>query len=305
MRVVIQLIVILGVLIAFGAAKLRFEHNLHQDMVQERLLQPPLKQDTSIQLEQTSYIVALGGLRSLVAAILNLRAFSHFEDLNWIKLEESYELITTLQPQTTPYWETGAWHLHTNASVHYIEDKKLSPMRRKALQKKYISKGSAFLEDGLKQNPDNWRLHRSLAWLWSDRHKLPDFPKAVKHYDDMLASETFPEYARNRYTRARFYALARVPERQEEALHEGVRIFRKTPDNHLPNMVCVLFALQNAQSVAESERIPDHELFPDGKTQYLWLNNYRARRSKDFIMDGVDDKLRELQKKLRDSAPRR
>mgnify|MGYP001827639902 CR=1 FL=1 len=136
-------------------------------------------------------------------------------------------------------------------------------------------------------------------------NKLPDFPRAIKHYDDMLASETLPEFRRNQYSRARFYTLARVPERQEETLKEGLRIFRKTPDNHLPNMICVLFALQNAIPPPENQRIPDQELFADEKTQYLWLKNYRLRRSPDFPMNGVDEKLRELEKKLHIKVPQR
>ena len=129
MRIIFQLIVILGVLIAFGAAKLRFEHQLGKDMVEQKLLQPPLKEGTSLKLGQTSAAVALGGLRSLVAAIWNFRAYLHFEELDWIKVEESYETITALQPQTTHYWDTGAWHLHTNAAAHYNEKMDLPPFR--------------------------------------------------------------------------------------------------------------------------------------------------------------------------------
>ena len=89
MRVVFQLVVILCVLLGFGVAKLRFEDKLSQDMVEQKLIQPPLKEGTSLRLGQTGAAVALGGLRSLVASIWNLRAFVHFEDLNWLKLEES------------------------------------------------------------------------------------------------------------------------------------------------------------------------------------------------------------------------
>ena len=305
MRALVHFIVIILVLGSFGLLKLSFEQNLHSSMLEKELILPPMKRLDKRELGQVGAAAVLGGMRSPMASFENLRAFSHFQNLDWPKIEKSYQIITALQPQTTHYWETGAWHLHTNASVHYLENKELSPMRRKALQKKYITKGSVFLEDGLKQNPDNWRLHRALAWLWSDRHKLPDFDRAVKHYDGMLASETLPEYSRNRYTRARFYSLARIPERQEEALHEGISIFKKTSDNHLPNMICVLFALQNAMPPPEGKRISDEELFPDKKTQYLWLKNYRLRRSNEFIMDGVDDKLRELEKSLGITPPKR
>lgn len=305
MRILFQLCVILIVLAAFGAAKLRFEDNLNQDMVEARLLQPPLKEGTSLRLGQTSAAVSLGGLRSLVAAVWNLRAFVHFENLDWIKLEESYEVITTLQPQTTHYWDTGAWHLHTNASVYYQENKDLSPLRRKALRKQYIEKGSAFLEEGVRQNPQDWRLHLALARIWSDRFKLPDLPRSVKHYEDALATDTMPEYKRKQYRRFRFYTMAQIPDSREQALKEGVLLFRESPDNHLPNLVCTLFGLQNAVGSPEAKRIPDDSLFPNEKTQYLWLQNYWKNRGPGFPKDGVKEKLHALAKKLGSRLPQR
>ncbi len=298
MRIVFQIVVILCVLIGFGAAKLSYEDQLNKDMVENQLIQPSLKQGTNLQLGQTGAAVALGGLRSLVAAMWNLRAFIHFEKLDWIKLEESYGVITTLQPQTTHYWDTGAWHLHTNASVHYNEDRNLSPLRRKALRKLYIDKGSALLEEGVRQNPENWKLHISLARLWSDRFKLPDLQRAVTHYDNSLATQTMPGYKRKQYKRFRFYSLARIPARKKEALNDGTELFLSTSDNHLPNLVCCLFALQNAAELPEKIPIPDKDLFPDDKTQYTWLTNYWKNRHISYPMDGVLDKRRELAIKL-------
>jgi len=108
MRTIAQIIVIFVVLLGFGFAKYRYEDRLSRDMVNSKLIQPPLREGTSLQLGQTGAAVALGGLRSLVASIWNFRAFLYFEELNWIKVEEAYEIATTLQPQTTYYWETGA-----------------------------------------------------------------------------------------------------------------------------------------------------------------------------------------------------
>ena len=69
MRIVFQIVVILCVLIGFGAAKLSYEDQLNKDMVENQLIQPSLKQGTNLQLGQTGAAVALGGLRSLVAAM--------------------------------------------------------------------------------------------------------------------------------------------------------------------------------------------------------------------------------------------
>ena len=302
MRVLFQMLVILCVLIGFGAAKLRFEDDLTQDMVHDHLLQPPMREGTSLRLGQTGAAVALGGLRSLVASIWNLRAFLHFENLDWIKLEESYKVITTLQPQTTYYWDTGAWHLHTNASVYYKENKELSPFRRSAMRQKYIKKGSAFLEEGVRQNPDNWRLHNALARLWSDPHKLPDLPRALKHYEDTLACKSLPNYKRAQFRRFLFYVMCRVPGREKEAYAMGRKLFYDSERNHTPNLVSCLFALQNALHVPEDKRIPNNKLFPNKKLQLMWLKNYWLHRNMGYPMDGVRQQIRKLELELENPA---
>lgn len=299
MRSVFQIIVILLILLGFGAAKLRFEDQLSQDMVKARLIQPPLKEGTSLRLGQTSAAVALGGLRSLVASIWNLRAFLHFENLDWLKLEQSYEVITTLQPQTFHYWDTGAWHLHTNASVFYKENKDLSPIRRSAMRIQYIKKGSAFLEEGTRQNPDNWKLHLALARIWSDKHKAPDLPRALNHYEDTLACDTIPDYKRKQLERFTFYTMTRVQSRESDALALGRRLFNQSSRNHTPNLVSCLFALQNSLKIPVADRIPDLKLFPNEKIELNWLKNYFKHRDLDYPMAGVRSKINMLEQKLR------
>ena len=296
MRIIFQLIVILGVLIAFGAAKLRFEHQLGKDMVEQKLLQPPLKEGTSLKLGQTSAAVALGGLRSLVAAIWNFRAYLHFEELDWIKVEESYETITALQPQTTHYWDTGAWHLHTNAAVHYNEKMDLPPFRRNSLRQLYHNKGSDFLAEGVRQNPDNWRLHLSLARLWSDRYKFPDYQRSVEHYQDTMACENLPEFKRSQLERFTFYNMSMIPERYAEALEVGTALFKETDNNHLPNLVSSIFALQNELETPLLTRIPDKDLFPNDQLQLKWLKNYWRRRLDGQPLAGVKAKISTLEK---------
>lgn len=299
MRIAIQILVIFCTLIAFGVGKLHFEDQLNEDMVHAQLIQPPLKGGTNIQLGQTGAAVALGGLRSLIAAAWNLRAFVYFEDLEWIKLEQSYEVITTLQPQTIHYWETGAWHLHTNASVYFRQKQGLSPFRQRALQKQYIQKGSDFLEEGVRQNPENWRLHNALAKLWSDNYKFPDRERAVRHYDATLACESLPEFHRAMFRRFRFYATTQIPSRHAEALQLGLELYHESPENRRPSLLNYIFALQNTLDIPEADRIPDDKLYPSEQQQLQWLQNLWKRRNQDYPMNGVRSKIEELQRKFK------
>ncbi|MDG1358103.1 MAG: hypothetical protein P8P36_07920 [Akkermansiaceae bacterium] len=297
MRTAVQIVVIFVVLLVFGFAKYQHEDRLSRDMVSHKLIQPPLRDGTSLQLGQTGAAVALGGLRSLVAAIWNFRAFIHFEELNWIKVEEAYEVTTTLQPETTYYWETGAWHLHTNASSYFRENNDLSPYRRKSMQKRYIEKGSSFLELGITHNPDNWKLHRNLSRIWSDHHKIPDIKRAIKHFDNTLNCKSLPEFRRAQTQRFKYYAMTRLDTIQEETYRLGCELFKASTDNHLPKLSCTLFALQNALNIPQKERIPDSELFPNSEMQLAWLKHYIAAKKIGYPMNGVDLKIQQLETK--------
>lgn len=296
MRSLSQIFIIITALALFGAVKLRFEVNLSQTMVEQNLIQPPLKKGTSLQLGQTGAAVALGGLRSLMASIWNLKAFNHFEDLDWIKLEESYDIVTTLQPQTVLYWKTGAWHLHTNASVYYNENADLSPMRQSQMRQKYIKKGSAFLEAGITQNPDQWKLHLELARLWSDSYKKTDLPRAIGHYQDTLACESLPEFEQEKLERFLFYTMTRSQEHSTEAYAMGVELFKR-PGNHKPNLACCLFALQNLLQTPEVQKISEKELFPSDSTKLTWLENYWDHRRLGYPMHGVEAGIAQLRKR--------
>lgn len=296
MQSFIQLIIILAVLTTFGIAKLDSEDQLHRDMVEQRLLHPPIQHETLGQLGQAGAAASLGGMRSLIATVWNLRAFLHFEDLDWIKVEHAYNIITTLQPQTIHYWKTGAWHLHTNAAVYYNEDPDLPSFRQSALQREYIHKGSAMLEQGVKQNPDSWELHSTLAQMWTDSYKTPDLPRAIAHYKDTLACKSLPDYKRAMFERFHFYAMTRVPAQRPKAYREGLRLYHASPRNRTPSLRNYLFALQNELAIAEPDRIPESELFPDHATQLRWLKNLWKRKDQDYPVSGVRAKIEALER---------
>ena len=73
------------------------------------LLAEPLDQQTSEAIGQTSALIALGGLRSLVAAVLNFsKIVPAWSDQDWLSIFNTFEQIHTLQPKTSYYWEAAA-----------------------------------------------------------------------------------------------------------------------------------------------------------------------------------------------------
>ena len=102
-------------LVAFGAARMPFEAALSRELRQAGLTPPPLDIATRDKIGQTSSAVALGGLRTLVATFMNVRAFGFFQEQRWDDVADTFETIVALAPRTRYYWEPGAWHMAYNA----------------------------------------------------------------------------------------------------------------------------------------------------------------------------------------------
>ena len=123
--------ILLLALLAFGAARLSFEKHILDEHREHGLAQKAADIETRDKIDQTSSAVALGGLRTLVATFLNIRAHGFFQEQRWNDLERTYHTIVDLAPHTRYYWEFGAWHLSYNAAAYYIHDSELPALRRR------------------------------------------------------------------------------------------------------------------------------------------------------------------------------
>ena len=108
--------ILLIALLAFGVVRMPFEAGLAKELRAAGLTPPPLEIGTREKIGQTSSAVALGGLRTLVATFLNLRAFSFFQEKRWDDVADTYDMIVDLAPHTIYYWESAASHSAYNAS---------------------------------------------------------------------------------------------------------------------------------------------------------------------------------------------
>jgi hypothetical protein len=247
---------VLGVVILVaGAVRLPFERQLTAELHKEKLLSPKLEIGTGEKLGQTFYAVSLGGLRTLIATFMNLRAFGHFQKQQWADVSDAYDLIVDLAPRTKYYWDTGAWHMSSNASSYYLYESELPPLRRKLLWKNYILAGRDFLERGIKNNPEHPLLHERLGQLLSDPYRIKAFGDPAAAYEAsyksyMAAVNT--GIARKFTKRAALYSLVRVPGREEESLKLLLEI--KSELKALPPTALVM------QYVLEYHRDPDQPI---------------------------------------------
>lgn len=291
-------IIIVFILLGFGLAKESWQKNIKTELYQEKLLAKPLSFSTREKIGQTASAITLGGLRTVIATFLNLRAYTYFENQDWANLEDTYHSIVTLQPQNEYYWDNGAWNLAYNAAAAAEKNETLPPLRAKALHKVYVDKGKAFLEKGLENIPDSSRLWNQLGTYYSNPRKYPDFQKAADAFKK--ASDLNPNNEIIR--RAYLYSLARVPSEEKKALalirqqyryELTTRTYRVTP-----TLACLLFALESRQPDALPTMTLIETIFPNKKTAYDQLKLYFQNKKETMPMDGVEHALKLLETNL-------
>lgn len=292
---------ILGVaLLAFGAARMPFEAGLSHDLRTAGLTPPPLEIGTRDKIGQTSSAVALGGLRTLVATFLNLRAFSFFQEQRWDDVADTFDTIVDLAPRTRYYWETGSWHMSYNAASYYLNDSKMPSLRRREAWRASIVKGRAFLERGIRNNPDDWSLYATLGFLLSDSNKFPafrdvneTFAAAAEAYGKSADTGKALGYVR----RSQFYALARVAGKESEALAMARSLYADEK-NHTPTMMVLLLILEAHENPSMDTAKRAIELFGTPEKAYEMLCDHWRRTRERFPVFGVAAALESLEKTL-------
>lgn len=288
-------------LLAFGAARISFESKLSAELRAENLFPPPLEIGTREKIGQTSSAVALGGLRTLVATFLNLRAFTFFTEQRWDDVEETFDTIVDLAPRTRYYWETGSWHMAYNAASYYLNDSKLPALRRREAWRSSIIKGRAFLERGARNNPDDWSIQASLGFLLSDTNKIAafrdpneTFAAAAEAY--RKAAETGKALAYVR--RSWLYSLARVEGREGEALAFARSLYDEGRQNRTPTLLMLLLVLEAHENPEMDVAKRAIELFGTPEKAYEALSSYWQRTRERFPVYGVAAGLESLEKTL-------
>lgn len=295
-------VIVAVALLAFGAMRLPFESALSKQLRAAGLFATTLEIGTRDKIGQTSSAVALGGLRTLVATFLNLRAFTFFTEQRWGDVADTFDTIVDLAPRTRYYWETGAWHLAYNAASYYLNDSQLPPLRRREAWRSSILQGRAFLERGIRNNPDDWSLYANLGFLLSDPNKFPafrdaneTFAAAAEAYRKSAATGRAPAYVR----RAQLYSLARVEGREKQALALARSLHAEGPRNRAPTLLILLLVLEAHENPAMDVAARAVGLFGTPEKAYDALANHWIRTRERFPVFGVARGLESLEEMLK------
>lgn len=292
--------------LAFGAARLPYEAAVSRELRDARLSPPALDIGTSDKIGQTSAAVALGGLRTLVASFLNLRAFGFFEEKKWDHLADTYHLIVDLAPNTAYYWDSGAWNLAYNAASYYMGDSELPPLRRRQAWRESIQRGRAFLERGVRNNPREWTLSAALGQMLSDPLKLPAFEDrdqtliaAAAAYRHAVETGHALAYVR----RAEMMALARVKGRESEALALARTLYQEK-SNRVPTLLALLVILEYHENPRLDTTARALELFGSPEKAYNTLGAIWQDTRSRFPVYGLAATLESLERMLAIPADR-
>lgn len=288
-------------ILAMGAARMPLESALTDELRDANLLPPQLDVKTTDRIGQTFCAVSMGGMRTLVASLLNLRAFSFFSDQKWADVAESYDLIVDLAPRTGYYWDTGSWHQAYNAASYYLYDSKLPSLRRKQAWKDSILAGREFLERGIRNNPHDPMLRERLGFLLADSNKVAAFKDVAKAYLESynaLMSAVAIGNSRPVITRFALYSLARVPGREKDALAMARKIRSEQGSNSI-TLLSVLYTLSFHEDPTQPVGKLIDSVFLSRRKAYEVLSGLWLRTRDRYPVYGVAQAITILESELK------
>jgi len=240
----------IGLLLAFGAARLPFEVHLEKQSLDLQIKAARLSMEVREEVSQLSFIAALSGFRSFVAACLWIEAHSAWERTQWGRMAGLFNTVTTLQPRSLLYWDLASWHMAWNASIAALQDEKQpSEALRVRAQRQYFQLGRDFLERGIQNNPDRYQLYEKLAVLLRD--KLEDPCASAAAFDKAASFPDAPPYLK----RFAAYELAQCPGREREAYDRMKEIFAKGVHERMPTLLSKIREFEETLQIPEDQRL--------------------------------------------------
>ena len=280
----------IAVLLAAGWVRMPFEQRLTEGFRREGLLSEPLEIGLRERIGQNSSVVALAGLRSLVATFAHLRATESFSKQEWGKVGDSMETAVQLAPRDIFYWDMGSWHMAYNASSSALSDGDVSPLLAKAESKRWVVKGREFLERGIRNNPDDWRLYATLGRLLSDANRMPDPAAAEEAYAKAIVLGNAPPSLERR----RLYAEASAGKDPARTL-ENVRRILMEPGSRTPTMLSILYSLEYQNSPPDDPLDLALAVFGTEEKALRNLGDYYVDVRESYPITGVAAGIRRLE----------
>ena len=223
-RILLSLIILIG----FGFVRIPIEMNTEQLRKKEGFRDWSPSMSAREQLTQASFVGSIGGFRSLIASIYDLRAHQAFRDKDWASVEKFRSITTSLQPRFAKHWDLAAWDMAWNAYAYYrnksewTEDAVESWQMKNIIMPRYLEKGLEFAKQGAEWIPESYRLAMVVADIYSQKYDNPQL--AAQWYLKSSIVDDAPPYVFRAYATH----LARCEGKEEEAYEVTSSLYRST-----------------------------------------------------------------------------
>lgn len=133
----------------------------------------------------SALFVALGGARGVLSEILWWRIGDLQRQGRFAELVPLTDLLVTLDPASPDAWAYNAWNLAYNVSAAHYEP---------AERWRWVRRGLALLERGLRADPASEVILRQIGWIWEDKIGGPN-DDAAPYYRRQAGTLPPPEGA--------------------------------------------------------------------------------------------------------------
>ncbi|MEM7697149.1 MAG: hypothetical protein AAF236_01955 [Verrucomicrobiota bacterium] len=238
-------------LIAFGLCRVPVERNLREQLIETHLLIPPPGQSARQQMSQSALMGLLGGLRSLLASFLVLKAHEEFSFKQWDDLRSTYEIVTNLEPRDESHWTSVIWHIGINATANMQIDESIPKFERDRRFQEYALEALAIGDNALEQLPESVDIRMQMVEVY--REKLRDDCGAAKLYGEIVKLPDQPAFAKRFWG----YFRARCPGEEREDYEYLFGLYAESKGNHLPTLIKEIKILEEELAVPLYLRITD------------------------------------------------
>ena len=272
-----RILLALAIIVAGGVLRLPFEQAHTRDLQGRGILEPPLSASLRDELGQSFFIAVLGGFRSVVASLVELKTIRPWQERQWGLVDEYYAICNKLQPREWHYWDLRAWHAGFNAADNYQYESVRSPAVKTMKSRQAFVKAIGLIEEGLRYNPKVYQLYERLRLLnTSELNPEPDFLAASRACELGAACPGAPPYLR----RFAAYHLADVPGRELEAWRRLMDLYRsEDPMDRSPSVGLRLAVLEPIVSKLDPSAMLPPEIAPHAvRLRAIWKANREKAR---------------------------
>jgi hypothetical protein len=195
------------VLLIFGLVRLPLERSVEGQLQVGGYVEESVDLSMMEKLGQGGFAAALGGYRPLVASFYYLKAYiDAMDNEEWGRVDQTYGLITTLQPRNGHYWDNYVWHIGWNAYAwangeadyqgHLGNNWKASNLRN-ITAPAYLQRAKDIGLKAVTMVKDDYRLYQRLGYLYED--KLDDPCQGARWYQKGSQVAGAPAFMHNIY----------------------------------------------------------------------------------------------------------